>query len=353
MVALSPETARFLFLRSSQGILIADGSGMLVSVNPAALAMLGIASETAIGKTPARVFSSNPALINLFQRPGEQTLDVRLPRRRLAIGSGSTGEAGERIVLLHDVTEQRDLDSRRESLINTIAHDLRNPIAAIHGFAELLGKSGELNPDQTHFLTRVLTTTQKLQDVVKTLTDLAWLEAGMPLEHIPVDLGKWIDAALTEFSPAAHLKAITLLVSVQNPLPMVMGDPARIASVIRAILHNAIQYSDMEKIIAIHAWGDAREVYCSIADQGIGIGDNEIESVFDRLYRSRDPRVQAQPGGGLGLTLARRILRRHGGDIWAASNIGKGSTFTFVLPAGTVSGISAPLSVPATGRLKG
>lgn len=85
----------------------------------------------------------------------------------------------------------------------------------------------------------------------------------------------------------------------------------------------------------IHAWVDGDEVFCSVADRGIGIADDELELVFDRLYRSRDLRVEAIAGGGLGLTMVRTIVQRHGGTIWAASNLDEGSTFTFVLPAAT------------------
>ena len=92
-------------------------------------------------------------------------------------------------------------------------------------------------------------------------------------------------------------------------------------------------YSEPQQSVAIHAWSDTEEVYCSVADQGIGIADDEMELIFDRLYRSRDQRVLDIPGGGLGLTMARTIIERHGGDIWATSNLGEGSTFTFVLPS--------------------
>jgi signal transduction histidine kinase len=111
-----------------------------------------------------------------------------------------------------------------------------------------------------------------------------------------------------------------------------MGDPDRIQIAVHNLLHNAISYSQPEQTVAIHAWSDTHEAYCSVADQGIGISDDELELIFDRLYRSRDERVQAIPGGGLGLTIARTIIKRHGGDIWASSNLGEGSTFTFVLP---------------------
>jgi signal transduction histidine kinase len=150
---------------------------------------------------------------------------------------------------------------------------------------------------------------------------------------VPIQLKPPIEHVIQELTPIAEAKQITIFVSVQDPLPMIMGDPDRIRMVIRNLLRNAILYSDDEQTVIIHAWGDEQEAYCSVADRGIGIAEDEIELVFDRLYRSKDERVQSIPGGGLGLTMARRIINRHGGDIWVSSNPGKGSTFTFRLPA--------------------
>ncbi len=327
----------FLFHQTADGILIANSEGVIEHANPAVAMLLGMPVEQLFGQQPASVFHNNPALLNLFIRPGEQTLDVRLPRRRLAVGVASSFSDGGRMVLLQDVTEQRDLDSRREALITTMKHDLRNPISAISGFADLIGKMGDLNEQQDHFLHRVRQTTSKLYEVIGTLTDLAWLEAGMPLQHLPFDLSQVIDSATQRLNAIAKEKHITIALSVQDPLPRLVGDHERIHTVVYHLLHNALLYSEPERVVGIHAWGDEREVYCSIADQGFGIADDEVELIFDRLYRSKDERVRDLPGGGLGLTLARRILLRHGGDIWASSNLGKGSTFTFLLPAAKAS----------------
>jgi signal transduction histidine kinase len=196
----------------------------------------------------------------------------------------------------------------------------------------LIEKFGDLNADQQRFVQRIRQTAGKLYDVAGELVDLAWIEAGMPLEHRMVHLPQVIEAAITELRPLAKRAAVTIATSIQNPMPAVMGDPDRLQAVARALLHNAIVYGKVENMIVIHAWEQDREVYCSVADRGIGIDDSELDLVFDRLYRSRDERVRDIPGGGLGLTLARTIVRRHGGDIWVASNLGEGSTFTFVLP---------------------
>jgi signal transduction histidine kinase len=324
--------SQHLVRNSSDGVLIAS-DGALRLLNPAAAAMLGLTVESSIGKPLEAIFPLNPALLNLFTRSGDHTLDVRLPKRRLAFGIGHSLPTGERMVILHDVTEKQELESRRELLITTMRHDLRNPISAISGFAELVDKFGPLNDQQKHFLTRIRQTSSKLYDVVDTLVDLAWIEAGMPLAHQPIDLVVLVDKAISKLSTLAYDRRVTIAISVQRPMPTVMGDPMRLEMVIFHLLQNAIIYSEVDQSIVIHAWGDVHEAYVSVADQGIGIDDDELELIFDRLYRSRDERVRERPGGGLGLTIARTIIQRHGGDIWASSNPGQGSTFTFVLPA--------------------
>lgn len=322
----------FVFRTTGDGILITDSEGFIREINPAAAALLVVVRAEVLGKTAEQCFNKNPALINLFTRVTDQTLEVRLPRRRLATGVATSLSDGRRVVLLQDVTEKRELESRRESLISTMTHDLRNPLSAVSGFAELVSKFGTLNEQQEKFMTRIRQTTTKMYDVVGSLVDLAWIEAGMPMAHQPIRLEVIINEVVFQLSTLAMERKNIIAVSVQNPMPEVMGDPMRMRMVIYNLLHNAILYSMPEQTVAIHAWGDTNEVYCSVADRGIGIADDEIELIFDRMYRSKDERVRNLPGGGLGLTMTKTIIKRHGGDIWASSNLGEGSTFTFVLP---------------------
>ncbi len=322
----------FIFRSTADGILVMDNSNIIRHMNPAAAAMLSVTVEDAIGKNPKVAFGKNQSLINLFLRTGEQNLDVRLPRQRLAQGIASTIEDGTRIVVLQDVTEKRDIENRREMLSKAIAHDLRNPISALGGFADLVGRFGELNENQTKYILRIKQTGSKLHELVKSLVDLAWIEAGMPLKHVPIRFDEIIQKAVKDLADLAQKQSVGIAISLQTPLPIVMGDPARLQMVIMNLLHNAILYSEAEGNIAIHAWGDENEIYCSVADRGIGVMDNELELIFDRMYRSNDERVREIIGGGLGLTVAKTIVTRHGGDIWASSNLNQGSTFTFVLP---------------------
>lgn len=329
---VSLEIYEQIFRTSADGIIIANPQGVIERINPAAAAMLGVTIENVRQQPAVDCFKDNPSLTPFFLRKDDYTASIRLPRRRFGVGISTTLSEGYRLVVLQDITEKRELDSRREALSHSIAHDLRNPINAISGFAELVIRFGDINPQQEKFLTRIRQTAHKIHDMAKPLVDLAWIEAGMPLAHRPIQMSDIINQAVKEVASLALSKKITIVISVQAPMPTIMGDPERMYLVVYNLLHNAITYSDEELSVVIHAWSDEQEVYCSVADRGFGIADDELDQIFDRLYRSRDERVREIAGGGLGLTFAKTIIERHGGDIWAASTLGAGSTFTFVIP---------------------
>lgn len=323
----------FIYSHVSDGILIANADEVIEQVNPSATAMLDTTADQLVGGAVKSTFAKNSELFSLFSASDNLTLDVALPRRRLASGTGTTLADGRRLILLHDVTEQRDLDARREAFITTMAHDLRNPIAALIGYAELIPVVGALSEEQLLYLSRVRDNARRLHDLAAELVDLAWVEAGMPLRRSPVALQRVIESVTAELKPMAKAKGTAFVVSVPHPLPTVMGDEDRIRMLVFELVHNGIHYSGAGQPVAIHAWRDGDAVVCSVTDRGIGIAEHEVELVFDRLYRARDARVQALPGGGIGLTMARCIIHRHGGSISATSELDRGSTFTFRLPA--------------------
>jgi signal transduction histidine kinase len=332
-----------LFRYTSDGVLILDADDVLVRMNPAAAAMLHCAPEDCLGKHASSLFKDQPALLALLTESGQTTRRIPLPDKRIAIGIGHDEVNGEetgpdaaagggRLVLLQDITEREELESRREQLIYRISHDLSNPISAIEGFAELIGMYGTLNTDQQKFVTRIRQTSHKLRDLVQTLVDLTWVEAGMPMSSVPVSLDRLISEVVAELSPQAQARQISIAVSTQQPMPIVLGDPMRLKQAIYNLVHNALLYSLPEHPIAIHAYEDRGQIRCTVADRGIGIPEHELGQIFDRLYRVPDERVRNLPGGGIGLTMAQAILKRHGGTIRAESVYGQGSTFILTLP---------------------
>ncbi len=331
--SLSEPLSQFIFSSTTDGILIADADGVLQHVNPAAATLLSISASDLVGQAVTACFAENPALLSLFTLPEAQCRLIDLPDQRHANGIAATVSDGQRIVLLQDLTSQNDLVALREAFVSTLAHDLRNPIAALIGYAELIGETGDLNDDQRHFTQRLSQTAVKLHDLAAELINLSWIEAGLPISAVAVSLRQSIENVIANLTAAARNRQISIDLALQDSLPLVIGDPDRLELMITKLLDNAIVYSTAGQDVAVRAWSDEQNVYCSIADQGIGISPDDLDLIFDRLYRSRSEAVQQIPGGGLGLTIAQRIVTRHGGAIWAESELGRGTTVTFRLPA--------------------
>lgn len=322
----------FVFRHAAEGILIINAQGELKHINPAAASMLEVTPETAVGQRVSDLFKEQRQLLRLLATDGASVLDVRLPSDRLARGQAGEAEYGDRVVILHDVTERYELESRREALITAISHDLRNPISGLGGYADLVAKFGALNPQQEKFITRIRQTSSKLYELTAKLVDLAWIEAGMPLEHIPVELMGLTREVMKELTYEAQRNSVIIVNSIPDELPPVMGDPKRLKQVIFNLLDNAIRYSMPGKSVVIHAFHQGDTVSYMVADQGIGISEDEQEKVWDRMWRSNDERVRDIAGGGIGLTYVRTLIRRHGGEVKVESKLDHGSTFTFHLP---------------------
>lgn len=323
----------FIFRRSAEGMLLIDAAGHFSMVNPAAAAMFNASPKDIVGRSPSDVFPRNPILVRLLRlgEPSPMTLDVPLPRDRIAQGTAENLEENAgRVAVLHDVTELRNIESRRKELIRTVGHDLRNPLNALSGYADLVGKFGDINTRQDQFLTRIRQTSSKLIEVSSSLVNLAWFEAGMPMDYLPFDMSALVRAVVHEKTGLAQSKRTRLVIAVQDAMPRIMGHPSAIQQAIAHLVDNAIQYSPESSNVVIHCWEQKNEVFCSVADRGMGIAPEEQDLIWDRLWRSK--RVQNIPGGGIGLTYARMVIERHGGHIWVESHLGKGSVFTFSLP---------------------
>ncbi|NLX11759.1 MAG: hypothetical protein GXY36_19100 [Chloroflexi bacterium] len=322
----------FLFQSVSAGVLLSDRAGQLERLNPGAAAMLRLDPGEVLGRPAAAALRTRPDLVRLFSQPGDQQGAVSLPHKRLAVGVGVDRPGGGRAVLLHDITEQAALDSRRDALMRAVAHDLRNPLNALSGYADLVGRFGPLNADQDKFLGRIRDIVAKLYELSASLVDLAWIEAGMPLVQEPIDLSRLIHEAVASVTHEAHTRSITIVVSTQEPIPVLIGDPFRIRQAITHLLENAVRYSHPDSNVAIHAWQEGARVFCTVGDQGIGISASDQEHIWDRLWRSNDPRVREVPGGGIGLTFVHIIVERHGGKVWVQSCLDEGTIITFTLP---------------------
>lgn len=322
-----------LFRHTADGVIIIGIDDVVTQVNAAATALFSLTLAEWRKKKIEIAFAKTPQLLAHLKKKQAFKAELHLGKKRAVSLQGFPIAQHQRMVIVRETTEKRILETRRDALIHSIAHDLRNPLAAANGYIDLIDKLGELDTDQKQYLGKAQNTIQRLYESLNELIDLAWLEAGIPLDHVVLQLEAPIRNAIKSLEAAASQKKVTFVISIQEPLPPIMGDAKRLQQAIYNLIHNALLYSYAGSIVVIHAWGDAREVIFSVADQGIGIARKELDTIFDRFYRSQDERVKALQGNGLGLTVAKRIITIHAGTLWVNSALESGSKFSFAIPS--------------------
>jgi two-component system phosphate regulon sensor histidine kinase PhoR len=232
---------------------------------------------------------------------------------------------------MQDITPLKELDRMKSDFVANVSHDLRTPLGAVQGYAEMLELAGPLTGDQGRFVQRILHQVETMTQLVESLLDLAKIEAGVEMEMAPCQLAAVIAESVDQMSGPASLKPMQLRVAVPDDLPLVWGNGRRLGQIVNNLLDNAIKYTPSGSEVALRAGVVGNEIRVDVADQGTGIAADDLPHLFEKFYRAR--RSGSGPRGtGLGLSIARSIIAAHGGRIWAESTEGQGATFSFALP---------------------
>jgi two-component system OmpR family sensor kinase/two-component system sensor histidine kinase BaeS len=222
-------------------------------------------------------------------------------------------------------------ETLRRNLMADIAHELRTPLTVIRSDLEaLLDGVYEPTPET---LASIQEETLLLARLVDDLRALAQAEAGqLRLEREPLDLAELLRGVAAGFDLQAKSQGQELRLDLPPDLPLVQADPLRVRQVVANLVSNALRHAPDAGHVVVSIAELPDEVQVSVADDGPGIPAENLGHVFDRFWRGAQPRAQ---GSGLGLTIARELVRAHGGRIWVESEPGKGSTFFFTLPHST------------------
>jgi two-component system, OmpR family, phosphate regulon sensor histidine kinase PhoR len=236
------------------------------------------------------------------------------------------------LLLFQDLTELRNLQTMRQELVGNISHDLRTPLAGIKIMVETL-HDGAINDKNAaiNFLTRIESEVDRLTQMVAELTELSRIEAGgAELKKEVVNLNELVDEAVMQLKPLADKQNVTLNTTLSGNLPAVKADRDRISQTITNLIHNAIKFNRTGGNVTITTTSDNKTITVEVIDTGTGISRADLPHVFERFYKADKSR--ANRGSGLGLAIAKHTIEAHGGTIWAQSEEGKGSTFSFSIP---------------------
>jgi two-component system sensor histidine kinase KdpD len=269
--------------------------------------------------------------------PGTDRNRLRDPdeRRLLETFAGIIGSAIERSQLAEEARKARlraETEQVRNSLLSSVSHDLRTPLAVITGAAAtLLAANAPTDPDERRELLQTIHEEgQRLNRLVRNLLDMTRLDAGAVLVHKePQPIEEVIGSALNRTSEALRGREVTT--HVPPELPLVALDAVLIEQVLVNLLENAAKYTPAGTPIDVSATARAPEVEVDVADRGPGVAPEDRARVFEKFFRAG----QSTGGVGLGLTICAGIVRAHGGRIWVESRPGGGASFRFALPLET------------------
>jgi signal transduction histidine kinase len=284
--------------------------------------------------------------VELHGRVEEATAELRQRMEDLA-------RANEEIENLYReaedrVTELKQLDELKSRFISMASHELKTPLTAVSGFAQMVARRVQRRLDlgrptkdeweeeqraNLHQLELLRNQAWKLVRLVDELLDVSRIESGkLDLTLAPVELQRLVDEVVARMQLTANNHQIVTTVEASDATT-VMGDEDQLEQVLNNLLSNAIKYAPDGGEIAVTVRSDEASVDVSVKDQGVGIPPAELDDVFGLFYRAPDTNRRKVGGMGLGLYISKEIVTRHGGRIWVESEVGRGSTFHFAVPS--------------------
>jgi len=253
---------------------------------------------------------------------------------RVAPLGSAVGGGGLILLLAEDQTESRRVEEVRRDFVANISHELKTPVGALALLAETMEEAADDPEAVRRFAGRMRQEASRLTYLVQDLITLSRIQAAEPVpDPNPVELGAVVAEVLDRCRMKASARGIELAESCDQGLA-VLGDEDLLITALRNLVENAVAYSPEKTRVVVSATRDgASAAQISVADQGIGIPERDLERIFERFYRVDAARSRATGGTGLGLAIVKHVVAAHGGKVTVWSKEGVGSTFTLRLPA--------------------
>jgi DNA-binding response OmpR family regulator/signal transduction histidine kinase len=330
----------------SDGVLLTDEKNEIVVMNPAARALLRLGEDPreSTAKHLQESLGFYPfELVRGWEYGGAQVVSEELQLFDKTVQSVITPVADARGVLhgvcvvLRDITEQKQLEERKDEFVSIISHELRTPLTSITGALDLVLNrlAGSVNEKQHRYLSMAKDSTEKLNTIVDDLLDLSKFAKGrLRMSFELTYLDELVNKALEKYGPALTEKRITVDLELPEKPIRALVDPNRLHQVLNNLLTNSVKFTPEDGKVRLQlkvAPGMPGFVSLSCWNSGEPISDADLERIFDKFEQARSARTRTVRGTGLGLAICRNIVEAHGGHIWAEP-CGEGARFVVVLP---------------------
>jgi len=318
-------------------VLVTDQHNCLLLSNPAAWQALGVGIESDEGQPIERAIQQKELLELLKASSEKQSREVTLADGRVYLATASSvlaeGRRMGRVCLLRDITYFKELDAMKSDFVSTVSHDLRSPLTLMRGYATMLDMVGQVNEQQTGYIRKILTGVEDMSRLVNNLLDLGRIDAGVGLQAEKISIHDIIERVVNALQIQAIQKRIQVTIEIAPGTdPLIEADRALFQQALQNLVENAIKYTRNEGKVDVRASSRQEWMVVEVQDNGMGISPMDLARLGEKFYRGAQQSSKEQRGSGLGLAIVKSIVERHGGEIRVDSQLGKGSTFTLILP---------------------
>ncbi|MDD5422354.1 MAG: ATP-binding protein [Candidatus Omnitrophota bacterium] len=331
-----------IFSSMVEGVIIIDREGRIVSINPTIEKIFGVLKKDAHGRAFLETIRNNDIseVINAVLRDGQVAsahIELVYPIRGIfevnAAPIFDNEDVSGCLVVIHDITQIRRLETIRSDFIANVSHELKTPLTSIKGFVEtLLDGAVDDRENSREFLRIIQEHAERLNSLVDDLLSLSHLESKeIALEKKEIHLRRLAEGIILGFKSQLRKKSIEVMNELA-PGISVMADENRIEQVLTNLIDNAIKFNKDKGSIRIVGEEKDGEVKITVEDSGAGIPEKDIPRIFERFYRVDKARSRELGGTGLGLSIVKHIVELHGGKVGVESVEGFGSKFYFTLP---------------------
>ncbi len=334
----------------SDPIIVVDREGKFLLMNKLAEDLFSLVEENVVGKRFQDVID-NPELVKYMLRSldGENLKDIppyfelnfdgenRYFRIKLDPTKTSSGKIEGAILILQDVTQFKELDKMKSDFMARVSHEFRTPLTSINMTFDILKEEhlGHVNKKQRELLAAGKQDAERLTKLVRELLELSRIESGkIQLKEDRVDTKSLIQFSVQPVLLQFSGKNVGLDINVDSTIPEFLADYQQLSWVISNLVTNALRFTEAGGTVTVDATVNDENLVVAVRDTGCGIERDELNKVFDKFVQLQDSSSPSPGSVGLGLSIAKEIVELYGGKIWAESQVGVGTVFTFSIPIG-------------------